>query len=200
MKNRLSQISYLLTIICIIMACGKPAVNQTPSIEAGLVNTTHLNLLYTPVTFSTGTNAAGIYIYCEAPDYHLVEAAGEGFACVDDVARAAQVYLRSSNFSADTAMQTKAFNLLRFMLEMQSDNGYFYNFVFTSGLINKAGITSINNPNWWSWRALQTLTEAAPLIKNMDVQLFSDIDAAINKLVPFRNGCLQAAVQIRRHY
>jgi hypothetical protein len=183
MKKKHYKTFYLLSIISLVVACSKPAANQTPSIETGLVNTSHLDLLYTPVTFSTGTKAAGIYIYCEAPDYHLVEAAGEGFTCVDDVARAAQVYLRSSKFSSDTAVQGKVFNLIRFLLEMQSDNGYFYNFVFTSGLINKAGVTSINNPNWWSWRALQTLTEAAPLIQNMDAQLYSQIEAAVNNLV-----------------
>jgi hypothetical protein len=42
-------------------------------------------------------------------------------------------------------VQAKAFNLIRFVLEMQSSNGYFYNFVFSSGLINTAGLTSINN-------------------------------------------------------
>jgi hypothetical protein len=49
---------------------------------------------------------------------------------------------------------------------MQSDNGFFYNFIFSSGLINKSGSTSTNNENWWSWRALQALTEASPIVKN----------------------------------
>ena len=73
-----------------------------PPIVISLVNTTHLDYLYTPVTFTTGTNAAGIYIYSEAPDYHLVGAAGEGFTSIDDVARAVQVYIRSNKFSSDT--------------------------------------------------------------------------------------------------
>jgi hypothetical protein len=50
---------------------------QPPPAEPVLVNTNHLDYLYTPVTFSTGTKAAGVYIYCEAPDYHFVEAAGK---------------------------------------------------------------------------------------------------------------------------
>src|SRR5207248_6828059 len=109
--------------------------------------------------------------------------AGEGFSCVDDVARAALVYLRSSKFSTDTAVQSKTFNLIRFILEMQSPNGYFYNFMFTDGTINYTGSTSINSANWWSWRALQTLTEAEPVVKNIDVLLYSQMDFAINKLV-----------------
>ncbi len=172
-------ISYLL------IACTKSGNGQTNPVikDTGLVNTSHLDYLYTPVNFSTGTRAAGVYIYAEAPDYHLVEASGEGFACVDDVARAALVYLRSNKFQTDTAVQSKATNLLNFVLEMQSANGYFYNFLFSSGLINKGGVTSIDNANWWSWRALQALTEAAPLIQSKDAVLYGKINAAVDKLV-----------------
>jgi hypothetical protein len=66
---------------------------------------------------------------------------------------------------------------------MQSENGYFYNFLFPGNIINKTGKTSVNGPHWWSWRALQTLTEAAPLLKNIDAQLTSKINVAVNGLV-----------------
>ncbi|MEO5673521.1 MAG: hypothetical protein ABIQ74_02645, partial [Chitinophagales bacterium] len=184
MKKIIIPLSCLSAMSFLLVMCAEKASNQPPPvINTSLVNTAHLDYLYTPVTFSTGTKAAGVYIYAEAPDYHFVEAAGEGFSCVDDVARAAQVYLRSAAFAIDTAVQAKAFNLIRFILEMQSDNGYFYNFLFTTGQINQFGSTSINNANWWSWRALQTLSEAKPLIQNIDAQLYSDVDAAVNKLV-----------------
>ena len=164
--------------------CTKRGNSQpVPPRDSSLVNTGHLDYLYIPVTFSTGIKAAGIFIYAEAPDYHLVGDIDEGFTCVDDVARAAQVYLRSHKFSSDTSVQAKAFNLIRFILEMQSDNGYFYNFLFPDNSINKNGITSINNPEWWSWRAFYTLTEAAPIVKTKDIQLSGKIDMAINKLV-----------------
>jgi len=156
---------------------------MSPSKDPALINTHHLDYLYTPVRFSTGTNAAGIYIYAEAPDYRFVAAVGEGFTCVDDVSRAALFYLRNKNFSTDTAVQQKAFALIRFILEMQADNGYFYNFLLSGNLINKTGSTSTATPDWWSWRALQTLTEAGPLIKNKDVSLSSKIDLAINKII-----------------
>jgi hypothetical protein len=168
-----------------LAGCTKKASSQPPppAPDSSLVNTLHLDNLYTPVKFSTGTNAAGIYIYSEAPDYHLVAATGEGFACVDDVSRAAQVYLRSKKISSDTVIQSKVYNLIRFILEMQSSNGYFYNFLFANNLINTSGPTSINNPNWWSWRALQTLTEAEPFIKTKDAQLYNNMELAINKLM-----------------
>jgi hypothetical protein len=66
---------------------------------------------------------------------------------------------------------------------MQSSNGYFYNFLFTGNSINTAGPTSVNTPNWWSWRALQTLTEAGPLIKNINAPLYNKVVAAVSLLV-----------------
>ena len=87
----------LCAISCMAVKCKKQSssVPVTPVKDSSLVNTSHLDYLYTPLTFSTGTKTAGIFIYAEAPDYHLVGDANEGFTCVDDVARAAQVYLRS---------------------------------------------------------------------------------------------------------
>src|SRR5688500_1126907 len=185
MKKELHFILCLVAISCMAVTCKKQTAGNIPppSGDSGLVNTNHLDYLYTPVTFSTGTNTAGVYIYAEAPDYHLVGDADEGFTCVDDVARAVQVYVRSDKFSSDTLVQTKAFNLIKFILEMQSDNGYFYNFLFPDNQINKNGATSINNANWWSWRALYTLTEAGPLVKNKDPELAGKMSVAVDKLV-----------------
>ena len=148
-----------------------------------LVNTLHLERLTVPVTFPNGNTAEAIYIYSNAPNYNLVGADGEGFTCVDDVARTVQFYVRSSKFSSEQTVRLKTFNLIRFIINMQSDNGYFYNFLQSGNVINKTGITSVNQPKWWSWRALQALTEAAPLIKAYDIQLSNQTDLAINKLV-----------------
>jgi len=178
-------------LICLfavgLLSCKKKDDNnQTPGPDPNpnkLINTSHLDHLYTPVTFSTGTQAAGVFIYSEAPDYRLVGDDDEGYMCVDDVARAAQVYLRSSKFSTDTAVQSKVYNLINFILEMQSSNGYFYNFLFTGNEINKFGPTSRNVADWWSWRALYTLSEASPVVKVKNAELSIKIDQAILKLV-----------------
>ena len=170
---------------CMAVTCKKDAKGVTPAPlkDSSLVNLSHLNYLYTPLSFSTGTKAAGVYIYSEAPDYRLVGDADEGFTCVDDVARATLVYLRYSKYSTDSSIQNKTSNLIRFILEMQSANGYFYNFLFPNNSINTNGVTSINNANWWSWRALYTLTEASPVIRIKDALLADKMDAAVNKLV-----------------
>ena len=173
------------SILSFLSACQDRDEDKPPKahLDPSLVNTNHLDHLYCPVVFGDSVKAGGIYIYSAAPDYHLVADSDEGFTCVDDVSRAALVYLRSKTFHTDTAIQNKVFNLVNFILEMQSANGYFYNFLFPGNKINRWGKTSIDNANWWSWRALQTLTEAELLIKNINGSLYHKIDSAVNKLV-----------------
>src|SRR3978361_2405586 len=100
MKKNTKLIVILPLVSFLSSTCKKQQTGSTPVIpkDSSLVNTNHLDYLYTPVVFSTGAKAAGIYIYSEAPDYHLVAANGEGYTCVDDVARATLVYLRSAKF------------------------------------------------------------------------------------------------------
>jgi hypothetical protein len=188
MKKRIFVIICCVYVICAnLIACTKKTTGTQPPppvvVDTGLVNTAHLDKLYTPVTFPDNVKAAGVYIYSEYPDYHLVEATGEGFTCVDDVSRAALVYLRSSKISTDTVAQSKLYNLIQFIVEMQSSNGYFYNFLLTGNTINTSGVTSANNANWWSWRALQTLTEAAPFVKNNNAGLYTKMNLAISQLI-----------------
>ncbi len=185
MKKSIRFLFCFAAISCMAVTCKKQSSETPvdPPKDSSLVNMSHLNYLYVPVTFTDGTNAAGIWIYADAPNYTLTAASGEGYTCVDDVSRAALVYLRSSKFSSDTSIQSKAFKLINFLLEMQSANGYFYNFLSTGNQINTNGATSINNPEWWSWRALQTLTEGSPLVKGKNAQLAGKMDDAVNKLV-----------------
>ena len=184
MKRGLSLL-FLYFILLVPTACKKQTRNAPPIApipgDVELVNTSHLEQLTIPVTFQNGKTAEAVYIYSNAPNYNPAYADGEGFTCVDDVARAAQFYFRSSKFSSDPAVKLKAYNLIRFIINMQSDNGYFYNFLQTGNVINTNGITSLNQPRWWSWRALQALTEAVSLIA--DAQLSMEVDQAINKLI-----------------
>jgi hypothetical protein len=184
MSNKFYSLFGLITTL-VLFSCTRsanPGGTNTPK-DSSLVNLQHLEYLYTPISFPSGTPAAGIYIYADAPDYHLVPARGEGFTCVDDVARAALVYLRSPEIATDTAAQRRLFELISFVLEMQTDNGYFYNFLFESGLINKTGNTSVDGPSWWSWRALQTLTESVPFLHNANPALASKVESSVYKLV-----------------
>jgi len=185
MKNEIKLLLFFLGVSCMSVTCKKQSSGNpvVPPKDTSLVNTAHLDYLYVPITFPDGTNSAGVWVYADAPDYKLTTASGEGYTCVDDVSRAALVYLRSSNFSSDTSVQAKAVKLINFLLEMQSGNGYFYNFLLTGTEINTNGATSINNPEWWSWRALQALTEGSSLIKSINPALSGKMDASVDKLI-----------------
>lgn len=186
MRKEVQAILCFCAITCVAVNCNKKQSGTTevpPSQDSSLINLSHLNYLYVPVTFSNGANAAGVYIYAEAPDYRLTPANGEGFTCVDDVARTVQVYIRHPSFSSDTALQNKVYNLIEFLLQMQSGNGYFYNFLLTPTIINKGGQTSINEAEWWSWRALYALTEAIQSVKTKNEPLATRMEMAVSNLV-----------------
>jgi len=185
-KKMFNVLCWITTIWLSFAACTKatapaPAVAQT--VDSSMVNTAHLDHLYTSLVFPDGTAAAGVYIYSNYPNYVNVEATGEGFTCLDDVSRATLVYLRSGKYVSDTTVRSKLYHLITYMLEMQSPNNYFYNFLFSTGQINTSGATSINNANWWSWRAFQALTEAAPVIKELNPALYTKMNTAISNLV-----------------
>ena len=191
LRITMTGIFFPIAFICLFAnGCSKdsssPPVVQP--VDSGLVNESHLDQLYVPVDFSNGTKAAGIYIYSEYPDYHLVGANGEGYTCVDDVSRAALFFLRSPSLNSDTAKQARLFNLIEFVLQMQSASGYFYNFLQQGSLINTSGPTSAPGPNWWSWRALQTLVESLPTLHQINGALAGRVQTSIQHLMQAINA------------
>jgi uncharacterized protein YyaL (SSP411 family) len=113
-----------------------------------------------------GADTVGIvHIYAEYPDYKWRGDEDEGIACVDDASRAAIFYLREYKARNQPEHLKKARMLLKFLLAMQADNGYYYNFIFPDGSINTEGSTSKPEPNFWSWRTLWAFGEG---IENLD--------------------------------
>ena len=117
-KNKsVRWVAILICLICLnAVACKKKNRNestpeiqivQLPGKDTFILNTKHLNNLIVPVIFSNGDNAAGIYIYADAPNYQPVAAAGEGFTCVDDVARGVLFYITKQSFAYDTTSAKK---------------------------------------------------------------------------------------------
>lgn len=123
------------------------------------INTAHLDHLYEEVLLETGDTVGVIHIYSEFPDYHYVGDDDEGIACIDDATRAAIFYLQEFMVTGKSAHMIKARKLMEFVLALQSSNGYFYNFIWEDHTIHKTGITTVAEPNWWSWRALWCMTE-----------------------------------------
>ncbi|MCK4570087.1 MAG: hypothetical protein KAT76_07340, partial [Bacteroidales bacterium] len=149
--------------IFIITALSLTACNnQDRDNVHNLLNTDHLKHLYTDVTLENGNEAGVINIYSEYPDYAYAVEPNEGFSCVDDVARALvflSAYTKNCN---DPEIEIMIDNMTGFILSMQAENGYFYNFLWGDMSINKTYKTSVAEPNWWSWRALWALGEIYP--------------------------------------
>lgn len=172
-----------LTVVCIIIMTG--CQTQSPPARLTRVNTAHLDHLYTEVIQEEDT-LGGIWIYCEAPDYHHVGDADEGFTCVDDVARALVFYSRHARHHDDPEIGRKIRHLSRFLLYMQSDHGYFYNFLLPDGTINTQHINSEAKPAFWSWRAFWALSEMSTLpgddLKDLQAEARIAMDQLISKL------------------
>jgi len=136
--------------------------------EADLVNLDHLIYLTEPVTIG-GREMALVHIYAEYPDYEWVDAAGEGLSCVDDVARAAIVYLWQYERTGDPALLDLARATLEFVRYMQAEDGAFYNFVYDrEGTINRQGSTSYKSLGWWAMRGLWALGEGVRVFDRVD--------------------------------
>ena len=144
-----------------------PTHAQTDS-PGDLVNLDHLAFLTQPVTIDD-TPMAIVHIYSEAPDYEWVDAAGEGLSAVDDVARAAVVYLWQYGRTGDEALLDLARRCLNFVLYMQAGDGEFYNFVTDAeGTINQRGNTSFKSLGWWAMRGLWSLGEGIRVFDSID--------------------------------
>ncbi|QHV98592.1 hypothetical protein [Spirosoma endbachense] len=173
---------FLFQLPSLVVPGHKTRFVQSGPDSARLVNTTHLDHLYQTVKLN-GAAVGLINIYSEYPDYKWVADDDEGAACVDDIARTVLFLVHEPDLTTNTSKQDKLRKLTEFVLQLQSENGYFYNFIFGNLSINKAGSTSINQPNWWSWRALWSLTEAYPYYKTADPVFAVRLQTASKRLV-----------------
>ncbi|AQG80255.1 hypothetical protein [Spirosoma montaniterrae] len=176
----------LLSVFIIIfsLSCRKdqPAA-QTTTPANRYVNLSHLDRLYQTVKLPNGADVGTVAIYSEAPDYRLVTDADEGFTCVDDVSRAAILLVNEPDLATNADKQTKLRQMTEFVLQLQAENGYFYNFLWPDRTINKTFKTSVAEPNFWSWRAFWHLTEVQPYFQKTDPALATRIEQANQRLL-----------------
>ncbi|NIT61248.1 MAG: hypothetical protein GWN00_35100, partial [Aliifodinibius sp.] len=187
MKIKACSWFILVTLLFMILSECSQSSSETP---ATLVNTAHLDHLYQEIVLDS-LPAALIYIYADHPDYHWVAAEGEGIACVDDVARAAVFYLRHYAYFQEEASLRKARKLLQFVLDMQAENGQFYNFVYEDLSINKTRHNSRARADWWTWRALWALAEGNSVYQTIDPGFARQLSESIEKTLPTIDSLLQ---------
>ncbi len=180
---RAQQAAPLLVLVLMLAAWFAPVLRTTAqdddTMRDGLINLDHLLFLTEPVTFGD-QHVAIVHIYSEYPDYEWVDAAGEGITAVDDVARAALVYLAYYEKTGDTRALDQARLCLDFVRYMQTDDGWFYNFVTDAkGTINTQGKTSYKTlTGWWAMRGLWALAEGYRVFAGVDPDYAADLQAA----------------------
>ncbi len=154
---------------------------QDVASSQSIVNLQHFDHLFTEI--QVGDKKMGVVnIYSEYPTYNYVAAPAEGFACVDDAARAIILLSEYWKSTHDDDILLKTKSLIEFVLYMQNANGYFNNFIWPDGSINTSYRTSLAEMNWWSFRALWGLEVAHELVLS-DLDLANRIDDAIKKVV-----------------
>ncbi|WP_235296363.1 hypothetical protein [Portibacter marinus] len=157
--------------------------NPTEKKAADIINGDHLHHLYESFV-KDGKEIGTIWIYCEAPDYHLVTDDDEGYTCVDDVARSLVFYAKEYENSPNDSILNKIIPLTRFVLDMQAENGFFYNFIFPDKSINKTHENSVAEANWWSWRAFWSLSELMKLENAQLDDIKIEAQTALDDLLP----------------
>ena len=180
MINRLVIIVVIFMLISVSGCSERKAIDGAPANLMSLINTTHLDALYEEIIVDKDTMGI-IHIYSEYPDYRWVDDDDEGTACVDDAARAAIFYLNHYQFARNETSLLKAKRLLQFLLHMQTENGLFYNFIWSDHSQNKTYKTSVAQPDWWTWRAMCALSEVVIIFKNLDQDFSASLASSIEK-------------------
>jgi len=148
-----------------------------------LVNTLHLDHLSQTLNVNKQEMMI-VHIYADYPDYEWTEAPGEGFTCIDDVARAAVFTIRSFHYRNQPESTRTLQALLEFILYMQAPNGLFYNFLFPDLSINTTHRNSQSRADWWSWRAIWALAEAAEYFEKENPEFASELQKRIERTFP----------------
>jgi len=179
MKPKLAYISCIFILLFTLLNACK---NKDSFDNDLTVNLDHLKHLYADKTMLNGAEVGIIHIYSEYPDYTYEIETDEGFTCVDDVARAVILLTMMPDQKENPEHLGMIKKLVEFILNMQAENGYFYNFLEQDMTINKTYVTSIPRPDWWSWRAMWALESAREVLINNDEQI-SRIDTVVEHLV-----------------
>lgn len=157
---QIERFIFVISMGILLCSCQSDKMGDRTS----LLNFSHLERLTQDIIFGEDT-AAFVAIYSDYPEYRPVEAEGEGLACVDDVARAAILYLRHYKYTHDPVSLKRSRKLLTFLLQMQAENGLFYNFIYSDHSINRERKNSQPLADWWTWRACWALAEGQEILR-----------------------------------
>lgn len=179
------------------MSGAATAANRLDAASFPKIVFSHFDHLVTETSVDSAPVAV-VNIYSVAPDYAYAAEPREGFACVDDAARAIVLLSRSIEEKADDKKLHQLKLLVAFVLRMQSKNGYFNNFIWPDGSINTSDKTSLAELNWWSLRALWGLESGLKILPK-DSDLSRQTLAATERLVANLKRDLPLKPRVTRH-
>ncbi len=169
--------------------CGRNAAPPPPAVAAPapvVLNFAHLRHLTRDATVN-GRDVRVVALYANAPSYQPTGSPQrdglEGIASVDDVARAAVLYLRAYEESGDTATRNEAMGLLRFVVAMEQGDGEFYNFIDTTGQPNRSAISSRKSMSYWAARGIWALGEAHRVFRTRYPESLAELRAPTERAV-----------------
>ena len=128
-----------------------------------------------------------VSLYAEAPDYRLVGSPArdgfEGITSVDDVARAAVVYLRDCEVTGDARSRNEALRLLAFVTAMEQGDGEFVNFIDSTGRLNRNAPSSRKSMSYWAARSIWALGEAVRVLGQKDSTVLKTMRPTLDRAI-----------------
>ncbi len=141
-----------------------------------------------------GPRALAIAVYADEHDelIRAQEAGYEGVACVDDAARALELYCDLWNATQLPWVMRWCEGLLDFVLAMQEPDGRWLNFIRDwDGTPNRGGRTSVAGGGFWQARAVMALVRASQVLDDRR------IDTAIRRAIPHIRAATEVPADVR---
>ena len=128
-----------------------------------------------------------VALYAEAPDYRPTGSPArdgyEGITSLDDVARAAVVYLRAYESTGDTRARDDAMSLLTFVVAMEQGDGEFVNFIDAAGRLNRNAVSSRKSMSYWAARSIWAMGEAVRVLGPRDSAALTTIRPVLDRAI-----------------
>lgn len=128
-----------------------------------------------------------VALYAEAPDYRPTASPArdgyEGITSLDDVARAAVVYLRAYESTGDARARDDAVGLLAFVVAMEQGDGEFVNFIDSAGRLNRTAVSSRKSMSYWAARSIWAMGEAVRVLGPRDSASLTTIRPVLDRAV-----------------
>ena len=166
------------------------------------LNLAHLQFLSEEITIN-GQSMTVLNLYAEPNDatdlskgYHYVGDAQEGFACVDDTARAVIALAEHYRLYRDVASLDTISGMLAFILYMQEPDGDFTNFLAKDAAGNcfkKSSASSYKDFSYWASRAYTALAYGYEALGSTNPALSTKVKAAMDLCVSRIDEKLNAA-------